>query len=245
MTLRITKSKFIGQNLLLIILLLLQITNVINAVPTVVTRSTSPTPSPAITTTINPDSSSSEETVEVIDQEIETESTALEMSLEKFLDIVPSETIRELSTESYLKSAGVRNCFNFLRSLEFRDAKDKLLQAPEVQEFVKYLNQSGVNVVRFVRKVSSRTGIPAILVSGNSSQEMDLSESEEEVDGPIATADVTLFVDKVLTELPQELFFSIFFEKMESDNEFSEFVERLNGDEFEAILVKIQVKSGF
>lgn len=198
-------------------------------------------------------SSSSEETVEVgVDtttpdqrqSEVEDveENTALETSLESFLGLIPVEKIRNMSAVAYLSSDATRESFNFLRSREFLDAKDKLLQASEVQEFVKFLNQSGLNVVRFVRKVSNLTGIPATII--NPEEAEDLSESAEE-EGTNAASVLTQLLDKILAELPQEQFFTIFFEKMESDSEFSEFVERLNGDEFEAILVKVQVKQLF
>lgn len=190
-------------------------------------------------------SSSSEESEEEVPEpivlELEediTEDTVLEASLERFLDLVPSDRIRNVTAEAYLASEAVREAFNFLRSREFLNAKDKLLESPEAQEFVKFLNQSGLNVARFVRKVSNRTGIP---VPNLNNEEADFSGSSEEEGAEAATV-VSQLVDKVLTELPQEQFFAVFFEKMESDTEFSEFVERLNGDEFEAILIKIQVK---
>lgn len=193
--------------------------------------------SSVLAATIAPgNSSSSEETVEIVDQEEEVEDSALEASLESFLNLVPTENIRNVSAEAYLESEAVRESFNFLRSREFLDAKDRLLEAPEAQEFIKFLNQSGLNVTRFVRKVSNLTGIPATILNG---EEMNLSGSSEE--GLGATV-LTQLVDKVLAELPQEQFFTIFFEKMESDSDFSEFVERLNGDEFEAILLKVQVR---
>lgn len=189
-------------------------------------------------------SSSSEESEEEVPEpivlELEediTEDTVLEASLERFLDLVPSDRIRNITADSYLENEPVREAFNFLRSREFLNAKDKLLASPEAQEFVKFLNQSGLNLSRFVRKVSNRTGIPTPNLNN---EEADFSGSSEEETTESATF-VSQLVDKVLAELPQEQFFAVFFEKMESDTEFSEFVERLNGDEFEAILVKIQV----
>lgn len=170
-------------------------------------------------------------------EEVE-ENTALETSMENFLGLIPAEKIRNMSAVAYLSSDATRESFNFLRSREFLDAKDKLLQAAEVQEFVKFLNQSGLNVVRFVRKVSNLTGIPATII--NPEEASDISESQEEDEANAASV-LTQLLDKILAELPQEQFFAVFFEKMESDSEFSEFVERLNGDEFEAILVKVQV----
>lgn len=185
-------------------------------------------------------SGSSEETTEVVDVEIPTVNTVLENSLETFLGLVDANKIQNMTAEAYLESRAVRDASNFLASREFLDAKDKLLEAPEVQEFIKFLNQSGLNVVRFVRKVGNRTGIPVTITSDD---EMDESsdEDEEVVASTEAATLLTQLVDKLLAELPQEQFFAVFFEKMESDSEFSEFVERLNGDEFEAILLKVQV----
>lgn len=207
---------------------------------------TAPAADSAITSTTSSSSSSSssEESAEVVsvDQD-EGVNTPLETSLESFLSLVASEKIQNMTAEAYLESRAVRDASNFLRSREFIDAKDKLLEAPEVQEFVKFLNQSGLNVVRFVRKVGNRTGIPVTINSDG--EEMNFSESsdedEEVVASTEATTTLTQLVDKLLAELPQEQFFAVFFEKMESDNEFSDFVERLNGDEFEAILLKVQV----
>lgn len=188
-------------------------------------------------------SSSSEETTEVADEE-NTVNTPLETSLERFLELIPSDKIKNMTAEAYLESAAVREASNFLRSREFRDAKDKLLEASEVQEFVKFLNQSGLNLIRFVRKVASRTGIPVTITSDG--EEMDSSENsseEQAVSSSEAATELTQLVDKVLAEMPQEQFFAVFFEKMESDSELSEFVERLNGDDFEAILLKVQVNA--
>lgn len=188
--------------------------------------------------------SSSEETTEVIEQE-EAPLTALELSLESFLAQIPSEKIQNMTATMYLESAVAREASNFLRSREFLDAKDKLLEASEVQEFVKFLNQSGLNLVRLVRKVGCRTGIP-VTIRSEDGEEIDSSEDSSEEEQVVVSSEAATMlaqlVDKVLAELPQEQFFAVFFEKMESDSEFSDFVERLNGDEFEAILLKVQVR---
>lgn len=188
-------------------------------------------------------------TTEVAEQPLdEGLNTALETSLESFLTLVPADKVQNMTAEAYLESAAVREASNFLRTREFRDAKDKLLDAPEVQAFVKFLNQSGLNLVRFVRKVGRLTGVP-VTIRSDTGEEMDSSENstEEEELQAVASSEaatvLTQLVDKVLAEMPQEQFFAVFFEKMESDTELSEFVERLNGDEFEAILLKVQVSS--
>lgn len=196
--------------------------------------------------------SASEESTETANDHQEEDlgvDTPLEASLGSFLELVPAPKIQNMTTKAYLDSSVVREASNFLRSPEFRDAKEKLLEAPEVQEFVKFLNQSGLNLIRFVRKVGRSTGIPVTVRDGEepeSSEENTEEEDDEEAEQAVlanseAAAVLTQLVDKLLAELPQEQFFALFFEKMEADSEMSEFVERLNGDEFEAILLKLQV----
>lgn len=224
----------LGKSSALLLAILLLSVNLISAAP-VADNSTS--------------SSEEDSTTEVADQQQQDDGvdSPLEGSLESFLALIPSDKIQNMTAEAYLESAVAREASNFLRTREFRDAKDKLLEAPEVQEFVKFLNQSGLNLIRFVRKVGNRTGIPVTIRDGAGGAESSENSSSEEEAAVVASSEaatvLTQLVDKLLAELPQEQFFAVFFEKMESDSEMSEFVERLNGDEFEAILLKVQVNS--
>lgn len=189
----------------------------------------------ASTTTTTTSSSSSEE----------CDDTELEEDLNSFLDLLPADKIRNITWKAYLESASIRETFNFIGSAEFVDAKNRLVETPEVGQFLTYLNQSGVDLIKFVRKVGVRTGIPPSSSHRRLHEPVSLSSEEEDDDNEStegSSAAVSKLLDRILAELPQEQIFTVFFEKLESSAEFSGFVERISSDEFETILTNIQVE---
>ncbi|XP_055837712.1 uncharacterized protein LOC129906101 [Episyrphus balteatus] len=161
-----------------------------------------------------------------------------QIDMSDFVSLVPQE-VSGIVARYYKNDMEVQKGYTYLRSKDFDELKDRIIANPEMNSFLNYLNNSGLDVVGLAYALVNVTGTP----------EENIVEEEEEEDKN-ANSTTTMpteslnglhgLVDSILDILPQDQILSLFFDKLETSEEFSKLVENIGSPEFEKILHKLE-----
>ncbi|XP_055690490.1 uncharacterized protein LOC129793967 isoform X2 [Lutzomyia longipalpis] len=157
----------------------------------------------------------------------------LKQDIDDFLDLIPKEEIQNLTRKYYFGDSEVRFAYEYCQSDEFLALREKILNLPEVRDFLKYLNDSGLNLVELVNKLAGIVGPPREPL--DTSEEASLEESTNP-ESATHQGGVSGFVDAIVGLLPQDQILSLFFLKLETSSAFSNLIERIGSSEFERVL---------
>lgn len=166
---------------------------------------------------------------------------ALEPDIEDFLNILPAKAISDLALESYRRDFDVRKAFDYVKSDEFQQLKNRTLQMEITKRTLQFFNEAGLDLLGLFKKLSESLGIPPRQTLDDSDEDESLS-SEHRENVPISGRGLTSLFERILMQFPQDEIFSLFFEKLESSAEFANFVERIGSGEFERLCTAIQVR---
>lgn len=84
----------------------------------------------------------------------------LQQDIDDFLDLIPKVEIQNLTRRYYFGDNEVRFAYEYCQSEEFLALREKILNLVEVKDFLKYLNESGLNLVELVNKLATIVGPP-------------------------------------------------------------------------------------
>lgn len=105
------------------------------------------------------DASASEELEE---EPVPTEATPpvtpIDMSV--FVELIPTRQVQAIVSDFYRHDAEVQRAYGFLNSANFAEKKQQLIQLPEVLAFTRYLNASGLDVLKLVKSVMQAVDLP-------------------------------------------------------------------------------------
>lgn len=90
---------------------------------------------------------------------VELRKSDLQIDLNDFLELLPTDEIKEKIEEYYRNDMDVQHIFEYLSSKEFHELRKYLLDMQDVKEVLQYLNRKGFNVKLLIRKVGHRLGI--------------------------------------------------------------------------------------
>ncbi|KAH8399067.1 hypothetical protein KR215_001650 [Drosophila sulfurigaster] len=190
------------------------------------------------------DSSASEEELEEEETTTAT-STVSPIDMTAFVALIPTQQVHAIVSDYHRNDAEVQRAYRILSSRYFAEKKQLLIQLPEVQAFTRYLNASGLDVLKLVKDVlraigPSSTEVPTpqpeTVTESASAPAEDISSSatREQVKG------LQGLVDSVLEALPQDQILATFFDKIEADQQFSKLIDSIGTPKFSKILSNLQ-----
>uniref|UniRef100_A0A1L8DR69 Putative microvillar protein with insect allergen related repeat n=1 Tax=Nyssomyia neivai TaxID=330878 RepID=A0A1L8DR69_9DIPT len=156
----------------------------------------------------------------------------LKQDIDDFVDLIPKEEIQNLTRNYFFGDSEVRFAYEYCQSEEFHALREKIVNLPEVKDFLVYLNDSGLNLVELVNKLAGIVGPPQPVDSFEESSPEDSTST----DSAAAMGGVSGFVDAIVALLPQDQILSLFFLKLETSSAFSNLIERIGSSEFERVL---------
>ncbi|XP_037956757.1 uncharacterized protein LOC119686280 [Teleopsis dalmanni] len=187
-----------------------------------------------------------------------THTTPINMS--DFVALIPVAEVKAIAANYYRNDPEVQRAYAFLNSRDFAALKQHITDIPETAAFLTYLNNSGLDVVGFLYALTNLTcntmddGINVNVANIQNEYKM---AAGNEVDGMVTqtiTAQSTPvnseekeqlnglhgLVDSILDVLPQDQILSTFFDKLESNDQFSKLVESIGSPAFGKILSNMQ-----
>ncbi|XP_034108716.1 uncharacterized protein LOC117570917 [Drosophila albomicans] len=207
------------------------------------------------------DSSASEEELEEEETTTAT-SNVSPIDMSAFVALIPTQQVHAIVSDYHRNDAEVQRAYRILSSRYFAEKKQLLIQLPEVQAFTRYLNASGLDVLKLVKDVlraigPSSTEVPTpqpeTATESASAPAEDISSSacndvafppdnlepqtnstREQVKG------LQGLVDSVLEALPQDQILATFFDKIEADQQFSKLIDSIGTPKFSKILSNLQ-----
>ncbi|XP_059615415.1 uncharacterized protein LOC132260981 [Phlebotomus argentipes] len=155
----------------------------------------------------------------------------LRQDIDDFLDLIPKEEVKNLTRRYYFGDQEVRFAYEYCQSEEFLALREKILNLPEVTDFLKYLNESELNLVELVNKLARIVGPPQDALDTE-----EVSLEDRSLESATHLGGVSGFVDAIVALLPQDQILSLFFLKLETSSAFSNLIERIGSSEFERVL---------
>ncbi|XP_034477064.1 uncharacterized protein LOC117783659 [Drosophila innubila] len=193
------------------------------------------------------DASASEE-LEEVTVPIPAISVATPIDMSPFIALIPTRQVQQIVSNYYRNDAEVQRAYGFLNSAYFAQKKQQLIQLPEVLAFTRYLNASGLDVLKLVTNVMQTIGPPStdlpLTEEDNSSSACnELTLPVDNLEANTTTEQVKGLqglVDSVLDALPQDQILATFFDKIEADQQFSKLIDSIGTPKFSKILSNLQ-----
>ncbi|KAH8299611.1 hypothetical protein KR044_003506 [Drosophila immigrans] len=172
------------------------------------------------------------------EQEQETTAAVAPIDMSAFVALIPTQQVHAIVSDFYRNDAEVQRAYGFLHSNYFAEKKQLLIQLPEVLAFTRYLNASGLDVLKLTKNVLQAIGPPTPLSVAvpvpAPVEDISSSATREQVKG------LQGLVDRVLEVLPQDQILATFFDKIEADQQFSKLIESIGTPKFSKILSNLQ-----
>lgn len=97
--------------------------------------------------------------------------TDLQSDLNDFLELIPTDDIKEKFDEYYRNDMDIQHIYEYLSSKEFYELRKYVLDMQDVKEVLQYLHRKGFNVKLLVRKVGHRLGFNKMKLQRQTSHE--------------------------------------------------------------------------
>ncbi|KAL5285643.1 hypothetical protein ACFFRR_007373 [Megaselia abdita] len=153
-----------------------------------------------------------------------------------FIGLIPKEQVQGIISNYLRNDEEVRHAYSYLQSNEFSAKKAEILQLPEIVSFLKFFNQSGFEVLKLLNAVFTiSSGIDV-----DSTTTVSLTDSPSTTITSDTMKGLTGLVDSVLDVLPQDQILSLFFDKLETSEEFSYLVKNVGSERFSKILQRMR-----
>ncbi|XP_017149611.1 uncharacterized protein LOC108160256 [Drosophila miranda] len=185
---------------------------------------------------LSEDTSTSEE--QSAEEQPPKESPAAQpIDLSAFVALIPAREVQSIASHYYHHDAEVQRAYTFL-STSFVAIKHQMLQLPEVLAFTRYLNASGLDVLKIMDSLAkaskpSSLDLPTNSAAANAS-DWGSTTTREPLNG------LHGLVDSILDILPQDQLLATFFDKTESDKQFAALVDSIGTPKFAKILSNLQ-----
>ncbi|XP_034652055.1 uncharacterized protein LOC117891008 [Drosophila subobscura] len=183
---------------------------------------------------LSEDVSVSEEQSEEEESQPPEESPACQpIDLSAFVALIPAREVQSIASHYYHHDAEVQRAYTFL-STSFVAIKHQMLQLPEVLAFTRYLNASGLDVIKIMDSLAKASKPSTLDLASNSAAGNATTTTREPLNG------LHGLVDSILDILPQDQLLATFFDKTESDKQFAALVDSIGTPKFAKILSNLQ-----
>uniref|UniRef100_A0A1B0AB34 Protein G12 n=1 Tax=Glossina pallidipes TaxID=7398 RepID=A0A1B0AB34_GLOPL len=212
------------------------------------------------------------------------------LDLSDFLALIPAQRVQNIIRHYYHNDPEVKRAYSFMSSSEFARLKEHIIAVPEMSAFLRYLNNSGLDLVKFVNAIANLTNKiddaspPSYRNDNNElmathdvvTRKTDVGLEQKlssltalqvnETNGAITATETSLaFVDSsttgealttttieehfsglhglfdsILEALPQDQILATFFDKLETNEEFSKLFDDIGSPAFAKILENMQ-----
>lgn len=182
---------------------------------------------------------------------------SLQNDFREFMEIIPVESIHNLTEFFYENDAAMRASYCYLRDDAFPKILENLARLSLVTKFRSFLNDSGVNIADLGKRiekivltkeeaetlVGNCSGLIDSVVAGGANlispcffPQLVNEEQSDDMGG------MNAFFSEALSLIPQDEVLTLFFAKMEQSNAFSSFLEKLNASDYENLTESLKVK---
>ncbi|XP_022233031.2 uncharacterized protein LOC111073859 isoform X2 [Drosophila obscura] len=155
------------------------------------------------------------------------------IDLSAFVALIPAREVQSIASHYYHHDAEVQRAYAFL-STSFVAIKHQMLQLPEVLAFTRYLNASGLDVLKIMDSLAKAIKPSSLDLVSNSAAGNASATTREPLNG------LHGLVDSILDILPQDQLLATFFDKTESDKQFAALVDSIGTSTFAKILTNLQ-----
>ncbi|EDS45568.1 conserved hypothetical protein [Culex quinquefasciatus] len=154
----------------------------------------------------------------------------LQQDILDFLNLIPFDDVQSLMQYYYHYDAQVESALDYVSSEDYTQIKLEIMNLSEVRSFRRYLDGIGFSVVHVWRELTKRFDVEEIF-----------AEPDEAMRSlNLTTRGLNGLVDDILALLPQDEIILLFFDKLETSNDFSYFFEQVGSGEFENVLNMLQ-----
>ncbi|XP_055627290.1 protein G12 [Toxorhynchites rutilus septentrionalis] len=154
----------------------------------------------------------------------------LQQDIMDFIELIPFDDMQTLMQYYYHFDIEVENAFDYVSSEDYSQIKLEIMNLSEVRSFRRYLDSIGFSVERAWDELSARFDVDDIF-----------AEPDEAIRNlNLTTRGLNGLVDDILALLPQDEIILLFFDKLETSNDFSYFFEQIGSGEFESVLNMLQ-----
>ncbi|KAL1399694.1 hypothetical protein pipiens_007997 [Culex pipiens pipiens] len=154
----------------------------------------------------------------------------LQQDILDFLNLIPFDDVQSLMQYYYHYDAQVESALDYVSSEDYSQIKLEIMNLSEVRSFRRYLDGIGFSVVHVWRELTKRFDVEEIF-----------AEPDEAMRSlNLTTRGLNGLVDDILALLPQDEIILLFFDKLETSNDFSYFFEQVGSGEFENVLNMLQ-----
>lgn len=169
-----------------------------------------------------------------------------------FIELIPKDEVQGIVSNYLQNDEEVRHAYSYLQSIEFSNTKQQILRLPEMEQFLKFANQSGFDVLSFLDAIFAITAEPTVISEYIRLTRQQLipyfpliciasSTITPRNDDGTSMKGLTGLVDSILDVLPQDQILSLFFDKLENNEEFSYLVKNVGSEKFSKILQRMGV----
>ncbi|XP_049545750.1 protein G12 [Anopheles darlingi] len=163
-------------------------------------------------------------------QEQQQQQQQLQQDLMDFIDLVPFEEVRQLMQYYYHYDVEVESAFDYVSTEDYTQIRQDIANLGEVRTFRRYLDSIGCSVEQLWTELNARFDADDIF-----------AEPDEALRSlNLTTRGLNGLVDDILALLPQDEIILLFFDKLETSNDFSYFFEQIGSGEFENVLNTLQ-----
>lgn len=106
--------------------------------------------------------SSSDDTID--DDETITYTARIDFS--DFIELIPKEQVQGIISNYLQNDEEVRHAYSYLQSNEFSTTKAEILQLPEIENFLRFFNQSGFEILKVLDDIFTITAGAQIPMTG-------------------------------------------------------------------------------
>ncbi|XP_055608935.1 protein G12-like isoform X2 [Uranotaenia lowii] len=160
----------------------------------------------------------------------EQPSHQLQQDIMDFIDLVPFDDVHSLMQYYYHYDPEVESAFDYVSSEDYSQIKVEIMKLNEVRDFRRYLDGIGFSVEVVWKELTERFQVDDIFAEPDDSiRSLNLT-----------THGLNGMVDDILALLPQDEIILLFFDKLETSNDFSYFFEQIGSGEFENVLNMLQ-----
>ncbi|XP_044014435.1 uncharacterized protein LOC122856717 [Aphidius gifuensis] len=149
---------------------------------------------------------------------------SLYIEFEDFLDVIQIEKIEEIALTYVAEDEGIQEVLEYTKTPDFRDLVRSLEEIYDVREFLQYLDESGVDVYDLINELHLYVGLPQYVPSRR------FVKSGYGVSG---------LLKDVLNVIPINDVKALYYEKVETDQQFAYLHERLTSPKFQEFIEKI------
>ncbi|XP_015127123.1 uncharacterized protein LOC107048468 [Diachasma alloeum] len=156
---------------------------------------------------------------------------SVQSDLEDFVMLLPVEEITKIGIKYLMNDADVQEAVKYIRTDEFKNLLMELQEEQDVSDFLKYLNDSGVNVYNIVNFLNDFLGVP------HYPRPVRISRAGE--------TGVQGMLNEIRAILPHDKIHALYEEKLKTSEDFRAFIHHFKAPQMQAIIDRLVVNKKF